>query len=124
MIRTYLTHDRVVGFTRQYPRGLLPPGTEAPASSKVFEPPSATAYHDLRRRVETEWVPEMQRMLDLHTHELPVIWDLDFLHGPKTSRGEDTYVLCEINVSSTFAFPELAMPGVAQATIERIADRG
>jgi uncharacterized protein DUF6815 len=49
-----------------------------------------------------------------------VIWDADFLYGPKTTAGNDTYVLCEINASSTFAFPEHAMPIVARAAIERI----
>ena len=37
--------------------------------------------------------------------------------------GEDSYVLCEINASSTFAFPEHAMSGVASAALERIAAR-
>jgi hypothetical protein len=37
--------------------------------------------------------------------------------------GDDTYVLCEINVSSTFAFPEFAMPTVAKTAIERIKAR-
>jgi uncharacterized protein DUF6815 len=124
MIRAYLTHDRVVGFTHQHPRGLLPPDVEVPPPSKVFEPPDAPAYQDLRSRVETEWVPELQRIVGVETDELPVIWDLDFLYGPKTAGGEDTYVLCEINVSSTFAFPELAMPGVARAAVARIESRG
>lgn len=118
MKRVYLTHDRVVGFTQQYPRGLVPPGTELPPSAKVFAPPSAAGFQDLRERAEAEWVPEMQKILGLETHQLPVIWDLDFLHG----EGE-SYVLCEINVQSTFAFPEVAMPGVARAALERIRAR-
>ena len=113
MKRVYLTHDRVVGFTQQYPRALVPPGTELPPSPKVFEPPTAPGFQDLRERAETEWVPELQRTLGLEREQLPVIWDLDFLHG----EGE-SYVLCEINVQSTFAFPEVAMPGVARATLE------
>ena len=52
-----------------------------------------------------------------------MIWDLDFLYGPKTAEGEDTYVLSGINVSSTFAFPEVAMPGVASAALARIRER-
>jgi hypothetical protein len=120
MIRAYLTHDRVVGFAHQYPRGLLPPGAEQPHGAKVFEPPTATAYGDLRDRMESEWVPEMQEILRLETHALPVIWDADFLYGQKDAAGADTYVLCEINASSTFAFPEDAMPGVAQAAVSRI----
>lgn len=119
MIRAYLTHDRVVGFTQQYPRGLVPPGTELPPSSKVFVPPEAPAYQDLRERVETEWLPELQRILGIETAALPVIWDLDFLRG----EGEQDYVLCEINVSSTFAFPEVAMPGVARAALARARER-
>jgi hypothetical protein len=81
------------------------------------------AYARLREQLESEWVPQMQRLLDLTAHQLPVIWDADFLLGPKTATGEDTYVLCEINASSTFAFPEHAMPGVAEAALAQIAGR-
>jgi hypothetical protein len=123
MIRSYLTHDKVVGFTHQFPRGLMPPGPDTRPTTKVFEPPSTERYRTLRARLESEWVPELQRILGLDTHALPVIWDADFLLGPTTEEEEDTYVLCEINVSSTFAFPEFAMPTVAQATLERIRER-
>ena len=37
---------------------------------------------------------------------LPVLWDADFLYGPRTASGDDTYVLCEINVSSVIPFPD------------------
>jgi hypothetical protein len=125
MIRVYLTHDQVVGFAHQYPRGLMPPtagdGPRA-QTGKVFEPASAAAYRELRAAMESEWVPQLQEILDLETHSLPVIWDADFLFGPKDASGADTYVLCEINASSTFAFPEHAMPAVAQAAISRIRE--
>jgi Domain of unknown function (DUF6815) len=125
MIRSYMTHDRVVGFARQYPRGLLPPADVShPPASKTFELPSAPIYGDLRTRLESEWVSQMQQLLGIDTHSLPVIWDVDFLYGPKTPAGDDTYVLCEINASSTFAFPEFAMPTVAKAAIERIRMNG
>jgi hypothetical protein len=120
MIRAYLTHDNVVGFTHQYPRALMPPGHEDRPAGKEFEPPSAPAYQQLRDRLEAEWVPEMQAILGLDTNLLPVIWDADFLYGPKDGSGSDTYVLCEINVSSTFAFPEFAMPTVARAAVEQM----
>jgi hypothetical protein len=122
MIRVYLSHDRVVGFAHQYPRGLLPPGVERPAG-KVFELASAPRYRELRERMEDEWMAELLRIVALDTFSLPVIWDTDFLYGPKTAKGEDTFVLCEINASSTFAFPEHAMPTVARAALERIAER-
>jgi hypothetical protein len=38
------------------------------------------------------------------------------------AEGKDTYVLWEINASSTFAFPEFAMPAVAEAALAQIAD--
>jgi hypothetical protein len=122
MVRVYLVHDRVVGFTHQYPRGLLPPDTTAGPSGKVFEAASAPAYSRLRTRLESEWVPQMQKLLEIETRSLPAIWDADFLYGEKTDAEEETYVLCEINVSSTFAFPEFAMPAVAKAAIERIQE--
>ena len=123
MIRAYLTHDEVVGFTHQYPRALMPPGPDDRPTSKVFEPPSEPSYRRLRLLLETKWIPEMQAIVGLGRTSLPVIWDADFLYGPRTSSGDDTYVLCEINVSSTFAFPEFAMPRVAEAALERILSR-
>jgi hypothetical protein len=121
LIRVYMTHADVVGFAHQYPRGLLPPADASTTqAAKAFELPSAPAYSDLRHRMESEWMPDMQDILGLDTQALPVIWDADFLYGAKTTTGDDTYVLCEINASSTFAFPEHAMPTVAKAAIQRI----
>jgi len=121
MIRVYLTHDQVVGFAHQYPSGLM--DAPQPQAAKSFELASAAAYSELRVAMESEWVPQLQKILEIETHSLPVIWDADFLFGPKNSSGADTYVLCEINASSTFAFPEHAMPTVAQAAISRIKER-
>ena len=118
MVRVYMTHDRVVGFAHQYPRGLLPASDARRApTAKVFELPSAPAYAELRERMESEWISGLQAAVGVDTGSLPVIWDADFLHG------DEGYVLCEINASSTFAFPEHAMPGVAQAAFERIRER-
>jgi hypothetical protein len=47
----------------------------------------------------------MQEVLGLDAVALPAIWDADFLYGPKTQSGEDTYVLFEINVSAVWPFP-------------------
>jgi hypothetical protein len=123
MIRVYLTHNEVVGFAHQYPRGLAPPSQAAAPSGKAFELPTAAAYSNLRTLMESKWVPELQQLLGIETPTLPVIWDADFLYGQKTASGDDTYLLCEINASSTFAFPEHAMPAVAQAAVSRIRDR-
>ncbi|HET8894789.1 MAG TPA: Cj0069 family protein [Gaiellaceae bacterium] len=116
MIRVYMTHDEVVGFALQYPQGLLPPSTgDPPKPPKRFEEASAPAYQDVKAQMESEWMPELKRILGIETYSLPVIWDADFLRGE-----DDRYVLCEINVSSTFAFPEHATPTVARAALARI----
>jgi hypothetical protein len=120
MIRAYLTHDQVVGFTHQYPRGLMPPGPDRRPSGKAWEPPEEPRFQRLRDRLEREWVSQLERLVGLTREDLPVIWDADFLLGPKSADGEDTYILCEINCSSTFAFPDFAMPAVARKTLERI----
>jgi hypothetical protein len=73
----------------------------------------------LKRKVEQEWVQAMQKRLAIETESLPVLWDADFLLGPKGESGEDTYVLCEINVSSVAPFPDSALPLIAKATLIR-----
>jgi hypothetical protein len=121
MIRVYLTHDKVVGFAHQYPAGLRPASAGAPPPGKRFDEADAAPFRLLRDRVESEWVPELLQTLRLSHDDLPVIWDIDFLYGPKADRAEESYVLCEINASSTFAFPEQAMPSVAAASLAGIA---
>jgi hypothetical protein len=124
LIRVYLTHDQVVGFAHQYPAGLRPASAgEAPRPGKRFDVAGAKPFQLLRERVESEWLPELQQTLNLAREELPVIWDIDFLYGSKTEGAEESYVLCEINASSTFAFPEHAMPGVAASSLLAIVPR-
>ena len=121
MIRVYLSHDTVVGFAHQYPRAFLDPDIAARLPiEKRFELRSAEPYQRLRELMETRWVHELRSITTIERGDLPVIWDADFLLGPKTETGKDTYVLCEINASSTFAFPDHAMPAVAQAAVDRI----
>ena len=62
----------------------------------------------------------MKELLDLDTHSLPVLWDADFLFGPKDANGGDTYVLCEINISAVWPYPTQASRQIAEATVARI----
>jgi len=59
----------------------------------------------------------MRRLFDIEPTSLPVIWDADFLYGPKSESGEDTYVLCEINVSAVFPFPDEAVKEIAPRAV-------
>ena len=125
MIRCYLVHDKVAGFGHQAINALYPapPGggpEDAPQPGpRLYHPASVPEFQALKRRLETEWVPALQRVLDIPTDRLPVLWDCDFLLGPRDESGEDTYVLCEINVSSVSPFPDSAVPLVAQAARAR-----
>ena len=125
MIRCYLVHDKVVGFGHQainalYPApiGALPNAVPEPGP-RLYHPPTMPEGQALKRKLEQEWVPAMQQLLSIETERLPVLWDADFLFGPKDASGEDTYVLCEINVSSVAPFPDSAIPYIAQAALVR-----
>src|SRR5262245_5380500 len=126
MIRCYLVHDEVVGFGHQAINALfpVPPGalsTEAPLPGpRWYHPPSMPEFQTLKRKLEDEWVPAVQRLLEIETESLPILWDCDFLLGPQNENGEDTYVLCEINVSSVAPYPESAVPYVVDAAVARV----
>jgi hypothetical protein len=121
MIRCYLVHGEVVGFCHQWPRALLEQDMAIPpaAAEHVMEDATTAAYQSLRAKVEDEWVPQMQKAFGISTQQLPAIWDADFLFGPKTGSGEDTYVLCEINASAVWPFPQQAVQKLAAAAIAR-----
>jgi hypothetical protein len=126
MIRCYLVHDNVVGFGHQAINALFPapkgaPSTEAPPPGpRLYHPPSMPEFQSLKATLEQEWVPAAQRVLKIKTEDLPILWDCDFLLGPKRTDGEDSYVLCEINVSSVAPYPESAVPYVIDATLARL----
>ena len=70
--------------------------------------------------MEAEWTPQMMEVLGIDAASLPIIWDADFLYGPRSESGEDSYVLCEINVSSVFAIPDQAPAAIAQLALNRL----
>jgi hypothetical protein len=126
MIRCYMGADKVVGFGHQIIKALIPPPPEGPDSEaaqpgpRIMHPASAPEFQALRTRMESEWTPQMMQRLDIDAESLPIIWDADFLYGPRDAAGQDTYVLCEINVSSVFAFPEQAPLEIARLALARL----
>ena len=119
MIRCYLVQDRVEGFGHQAVNALHP--TEPVPSPRLYHPPSRPEFQALKRRLEDDWLPAMQPLLGIETDALPILWDCDFLLGPKDGAGDDSYVLCEINVSSVAPFPESVLEPLARATLRRLA---
>ncbi len=104
MVRAYMSQNKVVGFGHQYVTALIwPPNPDEPIypEPRLYYPKTKAEYQKLRVILEEKWIPEMQRMLDIATDKLPLLWDADFLIN-------DSYKLCEINVSSVYPYPEYA----------------
>jgi hypothetical protein len=126
MIRCYMGVDKVVGFGHQLIKALIPPPPEGPDSSAaqpgphIMHPANAAPFQRLRAKMENEWTPQMMAILGIDAASLPIIWDADFLYGPLTASGKDSYVLCEINVSSVFAIPDQAPAAIARLTLNRL----
>ena len=126
MIRCYMGVDKVVGFGQQLIKALISPpadGPDSPAAQpgpRIMHPADAASFQALRAKMETEWTPQMMATLGIDAASLPIIWDADFLYGPRTASGEDSYVLCEINVSSVFAIPDQAPAAIARLTLKRL----
>jgi hypothetical protein len=126
MIRCYMGADKVVGFGHQFIKALIPPPPEGPDSPaaepgpRIMHGAEAEPFQVLRAKMEAEWTPQMMEILCIDAASLPIIWDADFLYGPRTASGEDSYVLCEINVSSVFAIPDQAPAAIARLALSRL----
>jgi hypothetical protein len=124
MVRAYLVGDRVAGFGEQLQNALLPanaPGEPLPqAGPRLYYPPTRADFQPLKLRLETEWLPQMCTLLGVARESLPVIWDADFLYGAKAPDGSDTYVLCEINISCVYPFPDEALQPLANEVVARL----
>jgi hypothetical protein len=130
MIRCYLVEDEVVGFGLQAVNALFPapadapPGTLIDPGPRLYHPPTLPEWQRLKRLLEGEWVPAAQRRLGIETARLPILWDCDFLLGPRDAAGRDRYVLCEINVSSVAPYPDCAVPRIVDAIARRLGVAG
>ena len=131
MIRCYMGADKVIGFGHQLIKALIEPPPGGPNSEaatpgpRIMHAKSAPEFQALRAKMESDWTPKMMKLLDISANSLPIIWDADFLYGPRDPSGKDTYVLCEINVSSVFPFPEQAPAEIARLALARsLSNRG
>jgi hypothetical protein len=129
MIRCYMNGKTVAGFGHQLIKALIPPPPEGPDSPeaqpgpRIMYGPDAPSFQALRTLMENDWTPQMMNMLGIDETSLPVIWDADFLYGPRDASGADTYFLCEINASSCFAIPDEAPAAIARTVKTRLLRR-
>jgi hypothetical protein len=120
VVRCYMAGDRCAGFGHQKVKALLDvPAARAEAGPRLYTSNSDPRFQRLRRLMEDEWTPQLISLLDIAPRDLPMIWDADFMLGPRGADRIDSYVLGEINVSSVFPIPEEASAEIAH----RVADR-
>ena len=119
MVRCYMSGGRVAGFGHQLVRALAAP-EDGPAGPRLYSGPDDPRFQRLKRLMERDWTPGLAQRLEIDPEALPVIWDADFLLGPRTPQGDDSYVLCEINVSSVFPIPDEAPDAIADTLTRRL----
>lgn len=130
MVRAYLVKDVVVGFARQYPvredaagQTLAAELTFAMASAKTMRSADDPEFAALRERLESEWVPALDRLVGVGFDRLPLLWDADFLFGAREPSGEVGYCLGEINVSCVTPFPPSAPEAMARVLMGELVAR-
>ena len=122
MVRCYMSGEGLAGFGWQRVRALLDPDGE-PTPPRTYSGRDDPRFQALRHAIEDRWTPELVRLLGLSMKDLPALWDADFLFGPKNSAGEDSFVLCEINVSSVSPMPQETPAAVAATVVRRLSRR-
>jgi hypothetical protein len=128
MIRCYLVGTTIKGFGHQAINALYPAAPGAPSDAapqpgpRLYTGPDDPRFQRLKGLMEEAWVPALLRVVGVDAADVPVLWDVDLLLGSKDTNGEDTYILCEINVSSVSPFPDSALMPLAAELARRLRD--
>jgi hypothetical protein len=120
MVRCYMAGDRCAGFGHQKVKALVDSTARAEAGPRRYTSNADPRFQRLRQLMEDEWMPRLTSLLDIARRDLPMIWDADFMLGTPGTDGTDSYVLCEINVSSVFPIPDEAPAEIARRVLDRL----
>lgn len=123
MVRAYLVADRVAGFGHQAVNALYPAqgGGPVPAAGpRLYHGADDARFQDLKARLEGGWIEQLRACTGVPAERLPLLWDIDFMHGEPHADGTPRYVLCEINVSSVSPFPPSAVQPLVAAVARRL----
>lgn len=113
-IRCYFVRERIEGFGHQEVNALVPGADPGP---RLYFPADRPDFQNLRREAESVWLPQLMSAVGLTHDELPMLWDIDLMFA------DDGYMLCEINVSSVYPYPESAMKPLARAFKSALASQ-
>jgi len=84
----------------------------------VKYPPNHKDFKLLMSKFKAD-IPKLMETLELKGQPLPLIWTADFILGPKTAEGEDTFFVGEFNCSCVGIKKQLDRAGdVAKAAIK------
>ena len=121
VVRCYMAGDRCAGFGHHKVKALVDaPAARAEAGPRQYSSNADPRFQRLRQLMEDVWTPQLTSLLDIPRSDLPMIWDADFMLGPRGADGTDTYVLGEINVSSVFPIPDEAPVEIARRVTDRL----
>jgi hypothetical protein len=124
VVRCYMAGDRCAGFGHQKVKALVEePAARAQAGPRLYASNADARFQRLQRLMEDRWTPELMSLLDISSRDLPIIWDADFMLGPRDANGVDSYVLGEINVSSVFPIPDEAPSEIARTVVGRLRSK-
>lgn len=125
MVRCYISGVDVAGFGYQEINALY---EFREGEQEIYLPPSKRYYYtercglfrDLKEIMEKKWIPQLQTLLSIADHMMPVIWDADFFINGINTPVDSKYTLCEINVSCVSPFPPSAIKFIIREVEERI----
>ena len=124
VVRCYMAGDRCAGFGFHKVKALVDdPAARAQAGPRLYTSIADPRFQRLRRLMEDEWTPQLASLLDIARRDLPMIWDADFMLGPRGADGTDSYVLGEINASSVFPIPDEAPTEIARRVADRLREK-
>ena len=125
MIRCYISLNKVIGFGHQFVTALVTPPGDEPLTPprRYYFSKTKPEFQDLKQLLENQWISELQEELKIDLFSLPLLWDANFLLGEKDAHGKDTYVLCEINVSSVYPYPDHGNPDIVEQVIKVLSTK-
>jgi hypothetical protein len=120
MVRCYMSGAQVIGFGVQALRSEDLEQAFGMNSSKAMHAADFAPLADLQASMEDHWTPAMQSALSIAAHELPALWDADFLFRTELAHNRSRFALCEINASCVSPFPLSAPEAIAKAAVRML----